>query len=180
MDKQKSLDYFMKLNYSPILKKIGNRYYLFIPELSLITEEDDLKVAYEKLEEEKARYFKRAIDLGIQDTVKEPISVAATKRVISGLFAFFMKTLIVSLVCITIFIGSLSIISGFMNRIVDQGLTRTKNIVIERLARVYYKLDDMSEREKENLRLRLKKAVENIKPYTDEIKVLWKDETKEK
>ena len=61
MNQKKDLKYFMSLDYNLILREEKGKYYLFLPDLSLIVEGSNLEKTYKKLEKEKARYFKNII-----------------------------------------------------------------------------------------------------------------------
>ena len=55
----KDLGYFKNLQYDIVIKKRKNRFVLFIPELAIVEEDENLEKAYEKLESEKEKYFSR-------------------------------------------------------------------------------------------------------------------------
>lgn len=168
MNKKKDLNYFKKLNYNIILKKKKGDYYLYIPELSLIVEAKNLKDAYRNLEKEKDLYFKRIIFLDAQDTVKEPLIISLRKKLLEELLIFFIKTLIIVFIFILIFFLSLP----YINRSINQLPNKMANCVIN----FSEKLENMSLENKERIRLHLKNISQELKPYADEVKVLWQDE----
>jgi len=177
MNKQKDLTYYKKLNYDIILKKINDDYYLFIPELSLIVEEKSLSEAYEKLEKEKEKFFKKIIELNAIDTVREPAPVMFRKKLFTDLAMFFTKTLIIISICSAAFIGTLPFVNAFVaNRISGIPGDAIKGLVTNLSYRLNYKLNNMTREDKEKMRLELRKTIKEIKPFVDEIKVLFKDE----
>ena len=61
-DKKKDLDYYMSLQYEVILKKRKRGFALYIPELAIVEEDENLQKAYEKLKSEKNNYFKNYVN----------------------------------------------------------------------------------------------------------------------
>jgi len=173
MKNKKDISYYKKLNYNVILKKIDNNYYLFIPELSLIVEGKSLDEAHGRLETEKENCFKKAADLDALDIIREPGPVIFRKKLFIDLAMFFTKTLIVVCICSIAFIGSLPLVNVFL----IQGLAKTTKALVKEFPRkIYNKLDNMSDEEKEEMKLKLRKLVQDIKPFIDEVRVLSKDE----
>lgn len=116
MKNKKDVSYYKKLNYNAILKKIDSNYYLFIPELSLIVEGKSLDEAYGRLETEKENCFKKAADMDVLDTIKEPEPVMFRKKLFVDLAMFFTKAFIIICVCLIAFIGSLPFVDVFLKQ----------------------------------------------------------------
>lgn len=171
MNKQRDLDYFMQLDYDVILKRKGGVYYLFIPELSLIVKGKNLNETYEELEKEKKKYFEKAIEIDgdKKEIVKEPKNVIIKENLFTNLIPFFIKTAFVVAVfgvLSYIFVGKLSILaSQSLDHVVAQSL--------EEINRQNLKLNRMNESDKEYLQLQIRNKVQQIKPFIDEIRVLW-------
>ena len=53
MNNKEKLEYYLNLNYNIITNKIGFNFSLLIPELAIQQEDDNLDVAYKRLEEDK-------------------------------------------------------------------------------------------------------------------------------
>lgn len=176
MNMQKDLQYFMKLNYTVILKKTNNFYYLFIPELSLIAEGESLKETYEKLEKEKESYFRRAIEMNVEDSIKEPTSISLRKKISIDLFMFFTKTAIISLIIAILLVGTLPIFGSLINSSINAIPGQTKSLVLK----FSDKLSNMPQDKKDEIMLKLRKIVQEIKPFTDEVKVLFEDKSNKK
>jgi len=166
MKKIKDISYYRKLNYSIILKKIDGNYCLFINELSLVAEGKNLDEAYEKLETAKEAIFSQAAHMDVLDDIKEPAPVAFRKKLFVDLAMFFTKTLIVVCICAITLIGSLPFVNVFL----------IKGLTLMPIRSIYDKVTNMSDQEKEQKKLKLRKLVQNIKPFIDEVRVLSKDE----
>lgn len=176
MNKQKDLQYFMKLNYTVILKKTNNFYYLFIPELSLIAEGKDLKETYEKLEKEKELYFRRAIEMNEQDSIKEPTFILLRKKIFADLFMFFTKTAIISVIIAILLVGTLPIFGSLINSSINAIPGQTKLFVLKYADR----LTTIPQDQKDEVRIKLRKIVQELKPFADEVKVLFEDKSNKK
>lgn len=178
MKNKKDINYYKKLNYNVILKKMDSDYYLFIPELSLIVEGKSLDEVYERLETEKESYFKKAADMDALDIIKDPAPVVFRKKLFIDLAMFFTKALIIISICSAAFIGSLPFVNTFVTgRISRASANAAKALVTEFSYRVNYKLDNMSGEDRERARLKLRKVLQEIKPFINEVKVLLQDET---
>ena len=88
MNNNKDLKYFKNLMYNVILRKNNGLYYLFIPELSIIVENEDLEDAFNSIESEKQIYFENVIKLGFENTVNEPKNLSKRKKLYSDLKLF--------------------------------------------------------------------------------------------
>lgn len=175
MSEEKDLNYFKNLSYNSILKKIGGIYYLYIPELSIIAKGETPGEAYEMLEKEKESYFKNAIDLGIQDTLKEPNAITMRNKLYTDTAVFFIKMAIVTVILASTIICSRSFIEIAVSRAVNKFPDKAFVFVSELSDKIDNKLDSMSAEDKEKVRLKIRKAVGDIKPFIDEVKALSKE-----
>jgi hypothetical protein len=169
MRQTKNLNYFLKLNYNVVVKRVNDSYYLYIPELSLIAVGNDLKEAYKKIEQEKTKYFKRVINLGAEDTVKEPTFLAVKNKILTDLVLFFTKTLIVFFILFLLVLSGLPFLTNFFTNSIKQIPNTVSNLIFDYSDR----LIKLPQDNKNKLRLRLKNVVKEIKPFTDEIQPLW-------
>ena len=93
---EKNLEYYKKLNYDVVLKKKGDCFVLFIPDLCCIEEDISLEKAYEKLELEKEKYFQEMIESGSQSYIREPEAVKLKKsNLFNSLLPFMIKLAII-------------------------------------------------------------------------------------
>ena len=172
MNQQKDLEYFMKLNYNVILKRKDSYYYLFIPELSIIVENEDLDEAYKKLEKDKVLYFKKVIKLDAQDTVKEPMHLVERGKLFSDLSAFFIKVCLITFVFLITIFASLPFVDSFVvHRISQLPVTLIREIP----NKIFNKIENMSVEKKEQRILELRKMVQQLKPFIDEVHILFDD-----
>ena len=171
MDKLKDLEFFMKLNYNIILNKKSDFYYLFIPELSLIVEDKTLAGAYEKLDNKKEKYFKRVIELDAQGTVKEPVAIVLRKRLFMDLISFFSKSIIILICLFVIFSFMLGSLPDISKKI---GYSFAKQLSTE----IFTKLDNITIEDKEKIRLKIRKSLQQIKPFVDEFRILFEYDNK--
>lgn len=166
--KKKDFNYFKNLKYSVILTKVKNKYVLFIPELSLIVEDTSLLEAYKKLEKEKEKYFKNIILLKAEETVKEPTPLLIRKKIFIDLFTFFIKTLIVIFIIALVLLISLPYISKRIKNLPN----KSADLIVE----FSEKLNNMPEENKQKIQKSIKDMVKELKPYSDEVRVLWRDD----
>jgi hypothetical protein len=177
MNKQKDLEYFLKLNYSVILRKENGFYYLFIPDLSIIVEDRDLGMAYTKLEKEKEAYFRRIIEMDAQDTIKEPASVLLRRKIPLDLFMFFIKTLIIAVTFTVVIIASQPVLDSFISHELLTLRLKAKTFMLEFPAKVDSKLKSLTPEQKEAFRLQLRSMVGELRPFVSELRLLWNNES---
>lgn len=171
--KEKNLEYFMGLEYAVLMKKVGEVCCAFIPELSLFAEGKSASEAYEKLEQEKIKYFKRVLAIDAGDTVMEPAAVRIRKRFLEDLLIFGSKTLVVAV----IFGIFLSLFLPVIDVFITTRLSPIKSLESV-IRQIEGKLSNMSEKDQEKAKIKLRKIAENIKPLVTEIKVIFEDDSK--
>jgi len=166
MNKNKDLQYFMKLNYTVILKRKGAFYYCFIPELSLITDGKDANEAYKGLEHEKEVYFKRMIESGNQEMIKEPLALKARNKLFEELALFFAKIFITVSIIAFFVLGSLPFINDVF---ISSRLNRIPSQIKSMAELLADKLDSMSEKDKVQIKLKIRKINHELRPFLDEL-----------
>ena len=180
MDKQKDLDYYMNMNYDVVIKKKNERYYLIIEELSIIVDGDTLNEAYEKLYKEKEKYFKKAIESDALHFVKEPQHYVKREKLFRDLPQFFVKVLIIAVIFAfmsNIVIGSIiGKLSFNIGELVSNSINQIALNSLKQLRILNNRFTTTSERRKEEIRLRLRQKVRQIKPFVDELRVLLEDD----
>ncbi len=185
MTKVADLDYYKKLNYSAILKHIGGNYYLFVPELSLVVKSNSLDEAYKKLESAKEALFSNATHMDVLNFIKTPASISFRKKLFLELTMFFTKTLLIVFLFVVFSVATLP----FVQVVLIKGLNlspikelsanvynKLRVIPYESSVNIYNKLKDMSDEDKEKMRLDFRKILQDIKPFVDEIRNLSRDE----
>ena len=168
----------MGLKYEITLKRRGNLFWLFIPELAIVVEHDNLNSAYLKLEEEKKRYFEKMISIGSEEEIEEPVSKILKKGLFNDLFLFAVKGVIIVFFSTIFFWASLATLGSFVGQQINNKLemlpSEIVNILPERLEK---KLDSITIKEKERTILILRTRLQKIKPFVDEFRLLLKDES---
>jgi len=183
--KERDLDYFMGLKYDVLMKKVNDGYCAFIPELSLFAEGKSASDAFEKIEQEKEQYFKRVLAVDAGDTVSEPLAVTRRKRFKEDILLFGAKTLVVGVIfgiIVSVLLPSIDIfVSTRINRI-NQMINQIDPVKYMEITvgKVDKRISSMSEKEREDTRIKLRKMVQKIKPFADEVRILFdgKNESK--
>jgi len=176
MNKQRDLEYFLKLNYSVILRKENGFYYLFIPDLSIIVEDRDLGEAYTKLEKEKETYFRRIIEMNAGDTIKEPTPILLRKKISLDLIMFSIKALIIAIIFAVVIIASQPILDSFISHELMTLRLKAKTLMLELPAKVDAKLKSLTPEQKQAFRLQLRNMIQEAKPFINELQLLWNNE----
>lgn len=117
---EKDLEYFTNLKYYIVVKKVKDKFVLYISELSLYEEDENLEKAYERLESEKGKYFQKMIEMEAQGKIAEPACIGGSKKTIkqlqNNLVHFFIKS-IITIFIIAIFLIFLDDISSTFKHI---------------------------------------------------------------
>lgn len=172
----KGLDYYKNIQYDVVVRKKGDRYIVFIPELSLAEEDTTLNQAYEKLEKEKENYFRKMIEWGYQDYIRKPGGTKKEKKDVNDLSPFFIKFAIVLITLLMFFaftgMATLNVASELIKNKVKTLLKEPDRFLVKFNEMMANKTDE----QKEELKRQVRHAVENIKPYADELGVLFKED----
>jgi hypothetical protein len=113
---EKDLDYFKGLEYDIIVRKNKGKFLLYISELSLYEESENLDSAYEKLDIKKQNYFQKVIGNGLQNHITEP-ERKNPARASSWNMAPFLAKLIVTFSIVAFFVIFLDDISSTFKHI---------------------------------------------------------------
>ena len=177
MDREKDVVYYKNMEYEVVLRKKKGNFVLVVPELCIVEEDKDLGKAYEKLESKKEQYFIEMIEDGFEEYIRKPeraiISRQFRDKFRHDLALFGIKFLLVLIIC---FIG----ISIVENKVTDKFLTLTnkifekapREIALKSLA-VGDRLKNMPEERKAELRLKIRDTIRELKPFADEIGLLF-------
>ena len=101
---QLKIHYYLNLNYDIITNKIGSNFSLLIPELAIQQEDDNLDVAYKRLEEDKKKYFKSMIARDQEHYINLPTGEKSEKVFTSEVLSFMTKFVLSVLVSLLILI----------------------------------------------------------------------------
>ncbi len=180
MDQQKDLEYYMNLNYEVIIKMKNERYYLIVEELSIIVEGDTLNEAYEKIHKEKEQYFKKAIESDALHLVKEPQYLVKKEKLFRDLPQFFAKVLIITVIfafMANVVVGSIiGKLSFNMGELATNSINQIALNSLKQLRILNHRFNTTSESRKEEIRLRLRQKVRQMKPFIDELRVLLEED----
>jgi hypothetical protein len=182
--KEKDISYYLSLNYPCTLRKSGDCFVLFIRELAIMVQEKTLEDAYRKLVNEKEKYFKDMIDNGFEKYIVKPNMLNSHDRdfkrqynIASSITPFLIKLTIIVLLII-----GFGIISIDMTKKIGISIDMTTkkygdpNYIYKQLMNQTEKLADMSVEQKAKIKSDIKKTVSQLKPFYDEIKVLFEEE----
>ncbi len=172
MKNKRDLKYFENLKYNILLKKKNEIFILFIPELSIIVEDYDLSIAYNKIQEEKSKYFSNIIELNAQDTVTVPLPIVIKKQVFRDLSIFIVKSFIIMISLLVIVLFSRPLITSY----VDNSINNAQAKAIKRVKRNSNKLFNRIDNLNEDDIAEIKKTIIKLKPLVNEIKVVLGDE----
>ncbi|MFC1694319.1 hypothetical protein ACFL1R_12540 [Candidatus Latescibacterota bacterium] len=183
MNEMKVLAYYETLKYDIHLRQCGDNFVLFIPELSIIEEDENLEKAYEKIEKAKIIYFKKMIEMDSQDLIKEP-GTSHVKQQKSFSIPNFNLLLIPVILLIVIMIAALA--GGFIminsskfaiaaNNIAQGAVYGAMYAAELSIRQKFVDSNAMSDEDKENLRMKVRKTAKNLKPYFDELRILYDD-----
>jgi hypothetical protein len=180
MEKKHDLSYYTQLKYDIIIRNHDNLYYLVIPELSLIVESENLSDAYEKLEEKKKQLFSDMMISESEDVINEPRSKVIKKSFFSELPVFCIKIMIVFFVCISllgvIFIGTLPLANSLVTGIPIKAAVSARAFVIK----VNTKLTNLTDDQKQKLRIQFRTLLQEIKPFIDDTKIVFAEKNDKK
>jgi hypothetical protein len=176
MNKEKNLDHFMALNYDVVMRRKKDDFYMFIPELSIIAYGKSAGEAYENLLTEKEKFFNNIIEFDLEETVNEPAKVKIKKKQYHELLQFALKIFIIFFLFIIIFaVLFLPMYASFEKTVNHTLSTVPEKVVSGVFLKIEDKLNSMTEKDKEQARLKIRNVVNDLKPYADEIKVLFTD-----
>jgi hypothetical protein len=71
-NEERDLTYFKGLQYDFVVKKKGDHFITFIPELAIVAAGETFDAAYEKINAQKEAYFQEMIETGYEDYINEP------------------------------------------------------------------------------------------------------------
>ena len=87
--------YLKSLQYDILLKQKGGKFYLYIPELSLVGVGQDLNQAYQDLYAKKQDFFDKILECEAEDQVALPRKLGQSQYLANQLKTFVIKLLIV-------------------------------------------------------------------------------------
>ena len=171
-----NLDYFNTLPYEVILKKKEGRFILFIPELSCVAEDNNLLLAYEKLDIKKQEIFRDMVSLGLENEIKKPYYCNLNADVVNSLSPFIVKAIITCGVILFAALATIYVVHDSVRQLVPNG---PLGLIRNQVAQVKHGLEEMNADEKKDLLNKIHQTILQIKPFTNELKILFQDSVAE-
>ena len=94
---KEKLDYLNSLQYSVFMKEIKDRFYLIIPEISIVSVNNKLEEAYKDLNEQKQGYFTKVLACEAEDEINFPHKIRDAHEIYHKLKLFTYKLFIICL-----------------------------------------------------------------------------------
>jgi hypothetical protein len=158
-NKEKNIEYYEGLVYDIVLRKNQGNFTLFIQELTLLVEDENLEKGHKELALKKEKYFLSMIKNGYQDCIVEPEGEDTRKTFRWNLIPFLIKTIVIFTIII-ILLTTYNIKSNTFKYVkrasksvvqVSKDISQTLNNIDEQAAKVIKTLDShqiAKEREK--------------------------------
>ncbi len=164
---QERFDYLNSLQYDILLKKTKGKFYLFIPELSLVAIGEDLTQTYNNLNEQKRKLFNEILDCEAENEIVLPRNTCRRHKVSDQLKVFTYKLLIVCfLLGTTLMFGAAAIndkIASISSANIAKKIIRISMFEIE-------KFNDLPGDAKKMQIEKLHKFLESLRPVVDEFR----------
>jgi histone H3/H4 len=81
-NEERDLTYYRELQYDFVVKKKGDHFITFIPELAIVARGETFDEAYEKINAQKEAYFQEMIETGNDDYINEPAGRKTIKKIL--------------------------------------------------------------------------------------------------
>lgn len=171
------LDNFKNLEYDVIIKRRGKRFILFISEIGIIVEDEDLGKAYQRIELEKEKYIKKMVELDLQDEIMQPRKEIRNNpsgnRIFINNLALFMTKFV-----ILIFVGTF--ICTVATKVISKRVENIKKasfsqFISDKTEVFCDKINDMPPEKLENMKLKIRAALKKLQPIINEFKISLQD-----
>ncbi len=165
--------YLNSLQYSILLKHKKGKFYLIIPELSLVATSNILEDCYKDLQQQKEDLITRILACEAEDEITLPKKTKETYETFYQLKMFTYKLLIICAL-----VGMTFTISGalIVNKISNSGVSIVsilKKPVKSIIVQLETSIINAPEDEKQKRLNELHQFVEALRPYTNEIQTLF-------
>ena len=166
--------YLNSLQYSILLKQKKDKFYLIIPELTLVVTCNNLEDGYKDLHKQKQELFARILDCESEDEITLPRKTKESHETFHQLKMFTYKLLIICAL-----VGMTFSISGalLMNKISHSGTSIVsifkqpiKSIILQLETSLFKAPEDLQQKRLKNLN----QFVEALQPYSRELQKLFK------
>jgi len=170
----KDIDYFNELSYDVILRKKGDGFILFIPEISCLSEDKDLSVAYQKLKVRKQELFHEMIASDLSESIPEPERTTANKNITTSMLYFITKVILGSALFFLVTITGVFMAQDTIKKQLSPTMT-AYSFVQYQGAKIKLMLEEMPESKKKELQLKIRTLLIELRPFLSEFKILWEE-----
>ncbi len=161
--RDEKIAYLLEMHYDIIVKQKQGKFYLFIPELSMVSQGGQLSEAYDELILQKKRYFENLIDSGSQEEIIFPRRRVRLGRLWDQLILFVCKLCILCLLLGGTIIGSTILV---MDKVMSYSpVFVVKQVTMGLLSEVGQlgKMGTLSEEDMEEKSGNIRQVIENIR-----------------
>lgn len=164
-------------SYDAVLSSRGGRYYLHVRELSLIAEGSDLSEAHAALEAARRDLFRKAAVL--RTPLPLPRDAVERRKLRAEIVPFLIKCAAIAAVGSILIVASGVAINYSLRNDLRNAAQKTSRAAMEQIIRG---IEDMGRRDltadrEARLRLALRGAVPVLKPFIEELRPLFSNET---
>ena len=158
-----------KNEYEVILKEQKGRFYLFMPELCIYSEGDDLYITYQDIVEQKEELLANLESRGYGDYVPSVAHNKTNVEAFKDITPLFIKyTLIALIILVSVFVST----SFIANKISQLSLVEfLKNQTHQVISIVDRQLLEISDDEKNRRIEKFSKYAQELKPYIDTLEI---------
>ncbi len=167
----KSVEFYMNLPYDITVIRKDSLLILYISELRLFAQDENLDAAYRQLDNEKRRFFEKHLEIDRENSIPQPGELVERQKLAAGLTPFLVKAAVVALILLGLAVGTTAAVTYSVKNTplyVAQKTTRY-------MARNFFRSMDAEltpEREKK-IRLALRQLVPRLKPFAAELAPLF-------
>ena len=174
--KEEKLSFLSSLTYDVQLKQKGNQFYLMIPELALVVVDENLDMAYKKLDAQKQEYFEKNLDCESDEAIVFPTKVSRKSEASLQLKIFVLKIIIVCVLAgTTISISGALVINKLSHFSAVEVINKVARAVLLQIDRFANK----PEEQKQEALGTIRKAFEGLRPVADEYHAVFSQPNEE-
>jgi len=170
--REERLDYLNSLQYSILLKQKKENFYLIIPELCLIAENNNLEDGYKDLNKQKKHLIERVIDCEVEDEIILPRKTVRPHETFYQLKVFTYKLLIICTLVGFTFIISGALIVNKLSHSSPSIVSILKRPIKSIMIQLETSLLNAPEELKQKRLNKLQQIIEALRPYIHEFQML--------
>lgn len=169
--REEKLEYLNSLQYSVLLKRKKDKFYLMLPEIALVAVNDSLEEAYKDLLEQKRNFFGNILDCEAEDEIIPPRETYHGHETIRQLKMFTYKLLIVCFLAGLTLTISGALISHKVASISGERIA--KEVVNGIIGEAKKTITNTSEGIDQEKLKKLHQIVEKLRPVAKEVRTLF-------